>query len=218
MITKLVSIRIIKVIIKYFLLLGALSLPSGVLAQIGLINDAIVSGEISSVGETDEYTFSATAGESVSIRMVELSGSSFSPSLTLYNPDGSLVFSNTGNEQAALDCWSISFACELDQTGSYLLVAADSGINTGTYEIHYKRLAISDENGALVNDGVVLGDLTKGDIDSYTFEATAGESVSIRMVEISGVNFQPIVSLYNPDGTRAYAASGEEPGLLNLCL
>ena len=60
------------------------------------------------------------------------------------------------------DCYSTSGSCRLNQTGTYRLIVSDSGSDdTGNYEIHYKRVLQSNENGALVNDGVVSGDLTR---------------------------------------------------------
>lgn len=50
----------------------------------------------------------------------------------------------------------------------------------------------------LVHDGIVSGDLTVGDIDSFVFTASAGDAVHIRVVSD---DIDPEVWLYNPDGT-----------------
>ena len=147
--------------------------------------------------------------------MVDQYGVNFDPVLTLYNPDGTREYSDSGAEQAGFDCWTVSFGCDLSQTGTYHLLVDESGVDTGTYEIHYKRLAVSSENGPLVNEGMVKGELTKGDIDSFTFEAITGDSVTIQMTETSGTDFSPVLVLYNPDGTREYLASGVDDATLN---
>ena len=58
-----------------------------------------------------------------------------------------------------------------------------------------------------MNDGVVSGDLTVGDIDSFVFDANAGEAAHIRVVDTNGDSFTPVVHLYNPDGTLNRVAS-----------
>ncbi|TXK97485.1 hypothetical protein BMR11_10185 [Methylococcaceae bacterium CS5] len=58
----------------------------------------------------------------------------------------------------------------------------------------------SKDSKALINDGVVSGDLTIGDIDTFVFEASAGDAVHIRAAYTSGS--QRIEAwLYSPDGT-----------------
>ena len=103
---------------------------------------------------------------------------------------------------AELDCYSTSSVCRLNQTGTYRLVVTDNyNDRTGSYDIHYARVPETNENGALVNDGVVSGDISVGDIDSFVFGATAGEAAHIRVVDINGDSFYPKLWLYNPDGT-----------------
>jgi hypothetical protein len=101
----------------------------------------------------------------------------------------------------AFDCYT-SANCELNQSGTYRLVIADRGlIYTGSYEVHFAKVTESNENGSLINDAAVLGDISQGDIDSFVFTANAGDSVHLRITDIDDGNFSPEVWLYNPDGT-----------------
>ena len=52
--------------------------------------------------------------------------------------------------------------------GTYRLVVGDYGdTETGAYDIQLVRVLESNENGTLVNNGVVSGDITVGDIDTF---------------------------------------------------
>jgi len=176
-------------------------------AQTPLVNDGVVSGSISSPGEADEFTFEANAGEVVHIRVIDSGGTAFfSPKISLYNPDDTLEATDDYGDEVALDCYpSTAYGvCNLNQTGTYRLVVEDHlNDEIGSYEIRFLQVLQSNENGYLVNDGVVRGELSYGDIDSFVFEANAGEAVHIRAVDSSGTAFfGPKIWLYNPDGTR----------------
>lgn len=110
----------------------------------GLINDGIVSGTLYSEEEADEFVFEASAGESIHLRMVETGGDNFNPKMWLYNPDGTLNITATGNDVAELDCNdSNSSNCRvLPQTGMYRLVVEDDNpfAGSGSYN---RLLAVS---------------------------------------------------------------------------
>ena len=176
---------------------------------IELVNDGVVSGSISVPGESDDFTFDASAGEVMHIRVVNTPSSNLSPKVWLYNPDGSLNQVRTGTTTVAFDCYAGSSSCELTQAGTYRLVVEDnSGIYTGNYEIQLVRVLASNENGALVNDSVVSGDITVGDIDTFVFDASAGEVIHIRVVNTPSSNLSPKVWLYNPDGSLNQVRTG----------
>ena len=175
---------------------------------IELVNDGVVSGSISVPGESDEYTFDANAGEVLHIRVVDPNSRAFAPKVWLYNPDDSLNQVSSDNVTVAFDCNVSSGNCQLNQTGTYRLVVEDNTHSwTGGYEIHFARVLQSNENGALVNDGVVVGDITEGDIDTFVFDASAGEVLHIRVVEPNSKTFSPKVWLYNPDGSLNQVSS-----------
>ena len=170
---------------------------------IELVNDGVISGSISVPGESDEFTFDASAGEAAHIRVVKTSVGGFYPKVWLYNPDGTLnKVGSIGSSIVPFDCYSTSSSCQLNQTGTYRLVVEDyNSDDTGSYEIHFAQVLTSNENGSLINDGVVSGEITLGDIDTFVFDASAGEAAHIRVVKTSVGGFYPKVWLYNPDGT-----------------
>ena len=173
-----------------------------------LVNDGVVVGDIT-VGDIDTFVFEASAGEVLHIRVTDAGNSSFLPRVWLYNPDGSLNQESSNSTTVAFDCFATSSSCELNQTGTYRLVVADDGDNnTGSYEIRLARVLQSNENGALVNDGVVIGDITVGDIDTFVFDASAGEVLHIRVTDPNSRAFAPKVWLYNPDGSLNQVSSG----------
>ena len=182
-----------------FFLFWAFS-STNALAQTALVNDGVVSGSISAPGELDEFTFVASIGDAVHIRAAYTSGT-HNIEAWLYNPDGTLVRHHSDYDTAEFDCYASSSSCQLNQTGTYRLVVADVGSDAaGSYDVHFAKVPESKENNALINDGVVSGDLTLGDIDTFIFEASIGDAVHIRAAYTSGThNIE--AWLYNPDGT-----------------
>ncbi|NJN48007.1 MAG: peptidase, partial [Candidatus Competibacteraceae bacterium] len=146
---------------------------------VSLINGGVISDAISTPGELDSYTFFANAGESVQIRVADTSNSAFRPRVFLYRPDGSEVTNTNDFSVAQIIC--PSGKCTIDATGTYTVVVADWTSNTGTYDIYFTRAPGANEGGALINGGVISGQIDLGELDSYTFFANAGESVQIRV-------------------------------------
>ncbi|MCX2982893.1 hypothetical protein EYC98_18685 [Halieaceae bacterium IMCC14734] len=175
--------------------------PTVARAQTMLVNDGVVLGSISAPNDSDEFAFEATAGEAAHISVTRTSGS-LDPKIWLYRPDGTLLrTSGSNNATVSLDCYASSGNCQLNQTGTYRLVVEDYfGTQTGGYDIQLTQVSSSNENGSLIDDGVVGGDITVGDLDTFVFDAVAGEALHIRVVKTSG-NLDPEVWLYNPDGT-----------------
>ncbi len=151
-----------------------------------LVKDGVVIGDIS-VGDIDTFVFTATAGEAAHIRVVDTSGSSsFYPRVWLYNPDGTLNRVDSSQTTVAFNCYSGASYCSLNQTGTYRLGVADSSdTNTGSYELRLATVLQSTENGSLVNDGVVIGYSSVGDIDYFALTATARAAAQPRCVHTS---------------------------------
>ncbi|MBK6510944.1 MAG: hypothetical protein IPG06_16860 [Haliea sp.] len=193
------------------LLILLVMLSNQLRAQGSLIEDGIVTGKIAVVWEKDEFFFNASAGEAVHIRVVETGGdTAFTPDFWLYNPDGTLEdYAYGSNTVAALDCYS-SGSCRLEQTAPARILIPDDGNGyPGNYEIHFSRMPYANENGPLLNNGVVTDKIALGDIDSFTFKADAGDAAHIRIVETGGdTAFTPDFWLYNPDGTLEDYAYG----------
>lgn len=169
-------------------------------AQIGpkgrLFNGSSVKGFISQPFQIKEYAFFAKAGEGIFLNTVELGGLNFDPQVNIYRPDGTLQLWDWGPA-------IIGVGFTATQTGVYTLSLKDyrSGGGTGVYEIHYGRAPGANEHGELVNGGKVSGTIEFGDVDSYTVTANPGDNVLLRAVDLGGVNFEPQINVYKPDGS-----------------
>ncbi len=159
-----------------------------------LSNNGFVSGTISSQAQKDRYTFTANAGTSIVLRVARVSGSIW-PALRVYGPAGGLVASTTGDGTIS------TFARNILTSGTYTVEITDTGsVNrVGQYRLYFATSGGAAEHGALINGGSRSQSIELGDLDSYTFTATQGESIMLRAARMSG-NVWPSLRLYGPSG------------------
>ena len=184
--------------------------------------------EIEGDDERHVYTFEATAGQEVRMRLVTggagLSGSGFyAPFATIYAPDGSLALGLDSRQRSRRE------GLTLHQDGSYTIVVGPyEGIGVEGYTIVLEGEAPPPEPtaipapveepefrlsafGASEKGSLMLGvdhvDEIENDDDRhlYTFLATAGQEVTLRLVTggagLSGSGFYaPFATVYGPDG------------------
>ncbi len=179
-----------------------------------LSNGGVVAGAISASGEMDSYTFSASAGENIMLRVADLSASTaFFPSITLYNPTGGFVLAGSGQNVGRLDVLA-------GATGTYTVVVADGSTfhsAVGSYDLHFVRAPGANADGPLHNGGVDAGVVELGDIDSYTFSVNAGENILLRVADLSGTSaFFPFMTLFNPSGGYVTAGAGANVGRIEV--
>lgn len=181
----------------------------GAPSDAALVNGGFVSGDIE-LGDIDAYTFDAVAGDSVHIRVADTDGGLLFPVARLYNPDGSLLATNSAEVVAPLLCDGTG-ACVIEQTGTYTLVVDDGRIAfTGEYDVHFAKMPGVVTDAVLPSGGFAYGTLALGDIDSYTISAQAGDSVSIRVTDTGiGSLLFPVARLFAPDGTFVASVSSE---------
>jgi len=154
-----------------------------------------VSGSIDMAGETDSYTFSANAGDKVTVVMATTSGNLW-PGIILRNPEGNELCRNGKPASAEIA------SCTLTGYGTYSIVVYDSfnGTFTGNYNLSLERL--NPGSGPSISFGQkVSGGLVAGDLNSYVFSAHIGDEVTATMRVTQG-NLWPGVGLYSPDGTE----------------
>jgi Divergent InlB B-repeat domain len=170
-----------------------------------LTNGASYNGTLP-MGDLDMWSFTANSGDSLTVEMGEIiqSNANFYPEIFLYGPNGALLASDTGGAAALVSTRATNSGVFTVVVNSYYPDGA------GTYRVNLARtpdaIAVSpgDEGGPMVNGISYLGALATGDLDVWNFTATAGETVTLRMGEItqSNANYYPQLFLYGPNGAQ----------------
>ncbi len=170
-----------------------------------LTNGARNAGSIT-LGDMDVWSFEANAGENVFLRM---GAPGYRPWVQLYGPTGILIGADAGNVSADKDA---SISVRTTNSGTFTVVAQSYSYNyTGPYELTFARTTGSfvvspgDDGGALVNGAANAATNTLGDIDLWTFTATAGDTLALR---VGAPGFRPWLNLYGPGGALAATAGG----------
>jgi hypothetical protein len=179
-----------------------------------LDNGANHTGTIA-LGDIDQWTFTANAGDSISLSVAEAGGNSpFIPWIRLRGPTGPLV--SGGSASGAL-VGTVDVVAPATGTYTVLVASNDAGNDeTGNYVLtlaHTPGAFIvpeGDEGGALTV-GDHPGTIALGDLDIWTFTATAGQSISLSITEV-GTNsaFVPWIRLRGPSG--ALVSGGNQSG------
>src|SRR5579863_6049046 len=182
--------------------------PLSICAQTALVNGAN-QGTNLTVNTTNFYTFTASAGNSIQLRM---GATNFVPRIDLYRPDGTLLTSaftaNGSFRDAAL-------SLQLTNTGTFMVGA--SSYYAGQFGGYGLTLALipgafvvlpGTQGGALTNGAYEPGNLALGGLAMWSFSGNAGNNIQLRM---GATNFVPRIDLYGPDGTlvtSAFTANG----------
>jgi hypothetical protein len=177
-----------------------------------LTNGALHTGEILE-GDLDVWTFTANAGERIAVHTGEITDTDdFRPWLRLYAPNGTVLASTSGTDAAAIDGALAPVA------GTYLVLVAsfDSGFNgTGTYRLTLAKtpgpvsVSPGDQGGALTSGVSQAGEIVQGDVDVWTINAIAGQSITVVATQTSETDdFRPWVRVYAPNGSVLASTSG----------
>lgn len=177
----------------------------------GSVINAVDSGGRIEIGDVDTFHFEANEGQSLLVRVTEDADSSLAPHLFLYGPSGEALGAATSGRVADISCPSAS--CQHLAAGTYTIAIADvtSGQSqTGDYTLRVAAIPGASE-GVLNRAGdLVDGRIDVGDIDTYTFTATVGDSVQIEAARTgTDEGLAPHLRLFDPDGVLiAGATSG----------
>lgn len=185
--------------------------PAAASAQ-ALTNGANQNGTIAAPGQIDSWTFSATVGDEIALSMAEVGAdSAFVPWLRLIRPDGAQVASASAPLVAQINTTAT-------QSGTYTVQAASNdGPHTATaaYTLILAKtpgafvVPGGDEGGPMTVGTTHSGVITRGDLDLWTFSATAGNAIVLSIAEVGGdTPFQPWVRLRQPDGSELGSADG----------
>jgi trimeric autotransporter adhesin len=175
-----------------------------VTAQGALTNGWTHTGTISPVGDSDSWTFSANAGDSIVIRVGEITQTgSFTPRIRLQNPSAVQQAISSGAVAAEISVTATN-------TGTFTVIVDDAvgTTATGTYRLTLAKspgaifVAPGDEGGPMTNGVMHTGTIDVGDLDVWTFTANSGDALIVRMGEVvdTSGNFEPWVRLYGPNG------------------
>lgn len=158
------------------------------------------------IGDLDTFTFDLAAGEGYMLRLAELPGATTVPRLIIYDPVGAVV-SDTSKSVVASASGTAALA------GNYTALVLDNRFSSlgqngqGPYELQFLRSQGPTEFGSIGAEGEVFGDLTVGDLDSFSLSLNAGDSYLLRLAELPGSAFAPALTLYGPDGAFISAAT-----------
>ena len=156
----------------------------------------VLSGSLSSTGQMNVYTFSASANDKFTIRVRKTSGT-FGTYIELYGPNGSKISEISGGQ--------------IDQTitatGTHKIIVRDSAyVNSGNYLLYLEKLSGPCNVAASLTCGQVVTGTIGTSVDPppwkiYTFTAAANDTVSLRTFKTSTGSFISYMELYGPTGT-----------------
>ncbi|MEK6752726.1 MAG: pre-peptidase C-terminal domain-containing protein, partial [Chloroflexota bacterium] len=155
-----------------------------------------ISASIISMAEMDAYTFTASAGDKVLVRMSNNITALWSE-VRVYGPDGIKLCENNGPNMTEIA------SCTLPSTGSYAVLAYDSyGTGNGDYAVHLQRLNNPGNSQPIAfGQTISAAIISMAEMDAYTFTASAGDKVWVRMSN-SVTSFWSEVRVYSPDGVK----------------
>ncbi|MHC4562200.1 MAG: S8 family serine peptidase [Planctomycetota bacterium] len=196
-------------------------LPDG-----SLIYDPAVSGMISAGGDTDSFTLDVDAGQTITVVLTpELA---LQAVVELYDPSGALVSTNSAagaGDEVVLQPSPVTTA------GIYTVTISAVGASTGPYtaQMLLNTAMEAEAHGGAANNtlataqdidssfialgggasrGAVMGELSIGGEDWYSFALAAGELATLALTSLAGNSVQ--VELY--DAAGSLLAVGETIG------
>jgi hypothetical protein len=184
-----------------------------------LTNGAMHLGTIVK-GDLDTWTFTANAGERIALHIGEITDNDdFRPWIRLWAPNGTVLGDAVGVDATALN------GAVAPVTGTYLVLVAsyDSGFDgSGTYRLTMTKttgaitVSTGDQGGPLENGATHTGQIVRGDLDTWTFTATAGDRIDLHIGQITDDNdFRPWIRLWAPNGTVLGDTVGTDAAVLN---
>ena len=169
------------------------------------------AGTINRYGDIDVFTFTANVGNSFDISLGDASASStMRPYLQVFTPAGTRVV----NVAQTVSNTSVSgiYTVPAGAGGTFTAIVQDYYGNAtgGAYDV---ELAVApatqaaDSNGdggPIVKTQTIAGNINRtGDIDTYTFSATAGDNFQVTFADASPASgVRPYLQIFNPAGVR----------------
>lgn len=181
------------------------------------LDGSAVGFTASSAGQTAYFTFAGTAGQNLGVGLTNLALSPGSPTnanLRVYRPDNTQVTS--------INCNIANTGCQvtlrnLPTTGTYRIEVEAATSQTMSFNLRISPAA----GGAISLSATPMTanlDIA-GQFAQYTFVATAGQVVTVRLgpVTMTPANSQVVVRVYNPSDSQILSTNvATTPATLNL--
>jgi uncharacterized protein (TIGR03437 family) len=144
----------------------------------------LVNCSIEPAGDTDFFTFSAAAGEQLTLRIVRTSGSGW-PKAEVYRQDGTKVLDRSGSQVARLE-YTVPAA------GAFTVAVSEGfdGARTFGYTLVFERMVPAPSGRALAVGDSLAGALDlPGQIDVFSFSGAAGETMRLNLLRTGGTGW-----------------------------
>ena len=174
-----------------------------------LLNGKSVTGKISPSTDEDLYIFYATQGQQVTIGMIAKTAA-LDGYMALYTARDEQL--RASDDDSGGNRNPLIYQYTIPRSGKYLIrLTSWGGASSGNYTI---RLDVyggdADDNRVLASGKTVSGKiLPNTDVDSYFFQAEAGQRATIRM-DKKGGSLDSYLKLYDPD--NVLIASNDDGG------
>jgi hypothetical protein len=176
----------------------------------GALLNGTLNRATNSLGDLDLWSFDANAGDTIVLRMGSFT---FNPWIRLYNPSGVLV-GNVGSGASGVR--DVDLVVPATNSGTFTVIASSFvGTGVGNYVLSLAKspgavlVSPGDEGGSMTNGWQHTGALEFGDLDVWTFDASNGDSIVLRM---SATNYNPLIRLYGPNGVLLGSAGSGVSG------
>ena len=164
-----------------------------------LTNGANHTGAIS-LGDLDQWTFTADEGDFIHLTMVQTSGS-LQPEIRLLSPTGGVI-----DVDGFIGATAEILVENAPLSGTYRVIVGDYETRyTGEYVLRLAQapdafvVPTGDEGGPMTVGTNHSGYISLGDLDQWTFTANAGDFIQLTIAQTSG-NLQPEIRLLSPTG------------------
>lgn len=202
--STLAGLKMLRVFPIALALSALLSVPTR--AQTPIPCGQLTTGAITTAGQENRYTFTAAAGDVVTLRVVT-STNNFTPLMQLLFGAQSLQTSAT------------TITRTLTQAGTYTIaVRYNSGSSpTGTYQLIWQRTKNPCNAIALSACQTVRGSLTgPAELDAFTFNGSTGQFIKLQLLPVTtNLDLSSAIELYDPDGAFVTSATSLISGTLN---
>ena len=164
------------------------------------------------MGEVDEYTFTATAGNIVTL---SLSETHLGSRATLFSPAGDkvkLYSALTGNRVSEVTAGSKALSEPLP-AGTYVIQVYDDNYTAiGNYQLSLEGLVPASADAVAITLGETKsGDIVAGEVDAYKFTATGGNVVTVSLSDaVSGTSFQVVGGTLLAVGEQSREIAGHQ--------